>query len=207
LEFITTNLEAPQIRREYLGGKEFIVTRGTTIVPGVLPGSQGALYYPPEECARNAWAWDHMPITVYHPTKNGMGVSAHDPDVLEKQGVGFIRDTIMNGKLNSEFWFDVDRTRRVDNRVLQMLEKGQKIELSTGLFTDNEPAGLNAQFNGRTYDAVARNYRPDHIAILPDLQGACNIADGCGVNNQRAENAWTDAARAASAAVRKSGTC
>jgi hypothetical protein len=185
LEFITTNLEAPKIRREYLGGKEFVVARGTIIVPGVLPGSQGALYYPADECARNAFAWDHIPITVYHPMMNGVGVSARDPDVLDKQGVGFIRDTTMNGKLGSEFWFDVDRTRRIDNRVLAMLEKGQKIELSTGLYTDNEPAGMNASFNGHGYEAVARNYRPDHIAILPDQIGACSIQAGCGINNSR----------------------
>jgi hypothetical protein len=190
MEFVANILEKPQIRRETLGGKEFIVTHGTIIVPGVLPGSQGALYYPPEECGRNAYAWDHMPITLYHPMLNGVGVSAHNPDVLEKQGLGFIRDTTMNGKLGTEMWFDVDRTRRLDGRVLRMLENAQKIELSTGLFTDNDPAGLNAHYNGRGYDAVARNYRPDHIAILPDQVGACSIADGCGVNNQQAENAF-----------------
>src|SRR5690606_13771547 len=33
------------------------------------------------------------------------------------------------------------------------------------------------------YHSVARDYKPDHIAILPDRIGACSIADGCGVNN------------------------
>jgi hypothetical protein len=28
---------------------------------------------------------------------------------------------------------------------------------------------------------VARNYRPDHLAVLPDQRGACSLTDGCGV--------------------------
>ena len=54
------------------------------------------------------------------------------------------------------------------------------MELSTGLFTDNdETAGVSPK--GRNYEAVARNHRPDHMAVLPDQVGACSINDGCGV--------------------------
>ena len=187
LEFVS-NLYAPQIRRETLNGKEYIVASGTLIVPGVLPGSQGSLYYPPEECAMNVDAWNHVPLTIYHPTLHGQAVSASNPDVLEKQGVGFVAHTTFNGKLRAEHWFDVERTRRIDNRVLRMLEKGDKIELSTGLFTDNVPAHMNANYNGRSYDATATNYRPDHVAILPDQTGACSVRDGCGVNNHHVHN-------------------
>lgn len=65
--------------------------------------------------------------------------------------------------------------------MLDALEAGRPMELSTGLFTQNEPAPAGATFNGRPYDYVARNYRPDHLAVLPDQIGACSLADGCGV--------------------------
>jgi hypothetical protein len=34
---------------------------------------------------------------------------------------------------------------------------------------------------GRQYVGIARNHRPDHLAILPDLKGSCSIADGAGL--------------------------
>ena len=42
-------------------------------------------------------------------------------------------------------------------------------------------------WNGKAYVGIARNYRPDHLAILPDMKGACSIADGAGLcrNHER----------------------
>lgn len=54
------------------------------------------------------------------------------------------------------------------------------------------PLGDAFCFSGRpacpTVDAVARNHRPDHLAILPDQVGACSLADGAGL----IRNAWED---------------
>ena len=170
------------VRRETLHGREHLVAPLTMIVPGVLEGSKGALYYPPDEIGKNPSIWNHIPITLGHPIKNGQQVSAREPDALEKQGIGLIlRTTVKNGKLIAEGWFDVERTRQVDSRTLDALQSGRKIELSTGLFTENEPAPPGATFNGEPYQFIARNYRPDHLAILLDQVGACSIQDGCGV--------------------------
>jgi hypothetical protein len=88
----------------------------------------------------------------------------------------------------AEGWFDIEKTKKIDPRVFNALEKGNKLELSTGLDTDNIPAAIGAAWNGRNYTHVARNYRPDHLAILPDQIGACSISDGCGVLvNQKKE--------------------
>lgn len=152
------------------------------LVEGVLNGSKGPLYYPLDEIARNADGWNAMPLTVGHPTApDGSHISARDPAVLNKHGIGYVFRTEANGKLTGEGWFDVEATRRVDSRILSALEAGRSLELSTGLFTDNEPAPDGAVFNGTPYTHVARNYRPDHLAILPDEIGACSRAAGCGV--------------------------
>jgi len=186
VESIVSN-QVGKARRVFKGGREWIVAPLSMIVPGVLNGSKGALYYPPDECEATAEAWNHIPITVYHPTHNGYHVSARDPGVVDRQGVGVVLNPQFgtNGtkehKLRAEGWFDVERTRAVDPRVLNALERGTPIELSTGLFTDNEPAPLGANHQGRGYEYVARNYRPDHLAVLPDQVGACSIRDGCGV--------------------------
>lgn len=180
LERLTLNL-AGRVRRQKLEGREHLVAPITLIVPGVLNGSQGPLYYPLEEIRRNPDVWNHVPIVVYHPSRNGRNISARDPDVINTQKVGVVLRSRANGKLQAEAWFDVERTRQIDNRVYESLVKNEPIELSTGLFTRNEPAPEGATYNGTPYTHTARDYRPDHLAVLPDQIGACSLQDGCGV--------------------------
>ena len=182
VEFILNGVTR-NIKRATIDGKKFLVAPLTMIVPGVLPGSKGPLYYPPEEVAKDYKVWNHTPIVVYHPFDHvGNPVSARHPGVLEKQGIGHILNArIHEGKLKGEGWFDVERTKLIDKRVLDSLEQGKPIELSTGLFTVNEPAPQGSTFNGRGYDYIAKEYKPDHLAILPDQVGACSLQDGCGV--------------------------
>jgi hypothetical protein len=174
---------AGRARREVRNGREYLVAPLTLIVPGVLNGSKGPLFYPPEEIRKDYSAWNGMPLVVYHPLVNGQHVSARHPQVWETQEVGRVFNALIDhyGKLKAEGWFDVEHTARVDNRVLASLRSGIPIELSTGLYTDNDPAPRGANWNGRPYSHIARNYRPDHLAILPDQVGACSVNDGCGV--------------------------
>ena len=187
-EVLTANL-AGRVRRE-IGpdGRRYLVAPMTLIVPGVLNGSMGPLYYPEEEVARRPEMWNGIPIVLYHPKSGDRYVSARDPEVLNTSGLGYLYRTKYEpagqgrpGRLRTEGWFDEDRTRRVDPRVLYNLEREQPIGLSTGLFTRNDPAPSGSVFNGRAYTHVAREYIPDHLAILPDIPGACSIKDGCGV--------------------------
>jgi hypothetical protein len=162
------------------------------LVPGVLSGSKGPLLYPAEEVRKSPDDWNHIPIVVYHPMKDGKPVSARSPAILSKYGVGFVfhSRTDSKGVLKGEGWLDVEATRRVDKSVLDSVQLGKPIELSTGLFVDDEPAPEGAIFNdhrgSRKYVGIARNYKPDHLAILPSGKGACSLADGCGVLINRA---------------------
>jgi len=167
------------------------------LVPGVLNGSKGPLYYPKEEVARNVDAWNGMPLTCDHPTDDstGLNVSARDPGTLERHGLGHVYRVRINnqtGSLQGQAWFDEKLVKAQDEilikngrpTILLRLLKGEPIELSTGLFTRNVPAanGRGVSPNGREYVAIARDYKPDHLAILPDSKGACSLRDGCGVH-------------------------
>src|SRR5262245_6236071 len=120
-------------------GRAYLVAHATMIVPGVLNGSKGALYYPPEECNNSVAAWNGMPLTLYHPTDpiSNSPLSAEEDGVWERQGIGRIRNTRFDGKLRTEAWFDVERLQRADRAhgtdVYNRLKSGQPIELSTGL--------------------------------------------------------------------------
>lgn len=190
LNAFVANFTPGKPRRTTLEGREFIVANLSLIVPGVLSGSKGALYYPEEEIKRDPGIWNRIPIVVYHPVRNGMHVSAKFPGVIEEQGIGFLLNArFINGKLRAEGWFDVGLTSNYDQRlekegrptILPRLQRGEPIELSTGLFTQNEDRpGVTPK--GRPYDAIARNYKSDHLAVLPDQTGACSLTDGCGVH-------------------------
>jgi len=187
MERLVANISG-RVRRATMHGRPHLVVPVTMIVPGVLNGSQGPLLYEHEDIK----AWNGMPVVVYHPQKDGQQVSARDPDVLEKQQVGMVLQSRANGKLRASAWLDEARLKQVDPRVLNDLNKGKPVEVSTGLFVEREPK--EGSFNGRRYTAVARNYRPDHLAILPDQVGACSVADGCGllVNKQEMQRAIED---------------
>jgi len=178
LQKITTNFTGVT-RNDTMEGKDYLVAPMIMIVEGVHEGSNGPLYYPAEELSKTPAVWNTKPIVVYHPQANGKGISACDPDILTNRKVGIIMNTTFeDGKLKAEAWLDIDRINKVDKRIADAVENNEMMELSTGLFTDNE--GVEGEWNGEHYIAIARNYRPDHLALLPDLVGACSIEDGAG---------------------------
>jgi len=187
MEILTSPLANASARRETMHGRNYIVAPMSLIVPGVLNGSMGPLFYPPEETASSADSWNGMPIVVYHPRKDGRHVSARSPQVMVESNIGTVYNATFDRKLGAEGWFDEELVKNADRglpdkaKILPRLLKGEPIELSTGLFTENESAPPGSVFNGQQYTHVARKYRPDHLAVLPDLPGACSIADGCGV--------------------------
>lgn len=178
LNFSTTT------RKHFLSsGKKFLVAPITLIVPGVLAGSKGALYYPQEEVEKSVPAWDGKPITVNHPvSENGKPLSAKDRSVFARQGIGHLRNArFERGRLIADGWFLPEKTKRVEPRIYQALVTGTKpVEVSTGLFVDEVPVE-HSEYRGKSYCLKAVNYRPDHLAILPDERGACSVEDGCGL--------------------------
>ncbi len=187
---ITTNFTGV-VRNDTMEGRDYLVAAMVMLVEGVHEGSNGPLYYPADELSKTPVVWNHKPVVVYHPEANGQGVSACDPDILTNRKVGVIMNTSIgdievevNGVkktlvgLKAEAWLEIDRMNKVDERIAEAIENKEVMELSTGVFTDND--GVPGEWNGEAYTSTARNYRPDHLALLPDLKGACSIEDGAG---------------------------
>ena len=178
-----TNRFSGHVQRKLFRGEETLIVPVTMIVPGVLNGSEGALYYPQDEVAKSVLAWNGMPIPITHPQVSGRHVSARHPDVFEQFGVGTIYNAhVQDGKLKGLAYLSVASLQSKAPDILNRIVNGQKVELSTGLNLDLEKAPEGSEFQGKRFDFIARNYRPDHLAILVDEVGACSINDGCGVN-------------------------
>lgn len=172
-------------RYEQLEGREHVVVPMVILTEGVHVGSLGPLYYPPDELEKTPQVWNHKPIVVYHPEINGNGISACQPDIINNRKVGLMLNTSFEkGKLKSEAWIDTSRVNNVDERIMAAVKDEEMMELSTGVFIEKEET--TGKWKNEPYTGIARNYKPDHLALLPDQIGACSISDGAGFLRNRA---------------------
>jgi hypothetical protein len=160
--------------------KPHLIVPVVMIVEGVLHGNQGPLLHLADEFGRVPDAWNGIPVVIDHPEKDGNAVSANSPEIIDSRTVGRVYNTALSGnKLKSEVWLDEDKLNEISPGTLEEINDRKAIEVSVGVFTDNEDA--DGTWNGKDYVQIAHNHRPDHLAILPNAVGACSCADGCGL--------------------------
>jgi Uncharacterized protein conserved in bacteria (DUF2213) len=179
IQKFTCNLLPKSVRHDKMEGRDFLVVPMIILTEGVHTGSEGPLLYPQDELSKTPAVWNYKPVVVYHPEMNGVGISACDPSVISSRKVGVMMNTrFEKGKLKSEAWLETDRADIVDPRIMEAVNNNTMMELSTGVFVDSDPTA--GEWKGENYTGIARNYRPDHLALLPDKIGACSISDGAG---------------------------
>ncbi|HEQ98824.1 MAG TPA: hypothetical protein ENO22_05735 [candidate division Zixibacteria bacterium] len=166
------------IRHELFEGREHLVAPVVLLVEGV----HNELFYPAEELAKYPDSWNGVPLPVFHPEESGKNVSANTPRLIEERSVGRLfnvrYDSAKNG-LVGEVWIEIGKSKKIASQVLEAIESGGNLEVSSALFTDDD--GIPGSWNGEEYIATVVNYRPDHLALLPGAEGACSWADGCGI--------------------------
>lgn len=181
---LVANIDTTQVRSETLNGRNYKVAPVVMIVEGVL----NDWLYPAEEISKFVEAWNGRPVTLFHP-KNGEGeyISANSPNVEESIHLGKLYGSIFeDSRLKSEVWLDVERTQSIRPEVLEYFNGSQeKLEVSTGLWGDL--IMTNGTWQGKQYKGIMKNIRPDHLALLPGGEGACNWTDGCGLRGNETE--------------------
>lgn len=179
LSRIAANLATNVLTRQTHNGREYAIAPAVLAKAGVLNG----MLLTATELAAFVEAWNGRPIPVRHPTDAaGNYISANSPAVLARQGAGQVFNVRMDGdRLLGELWLDVGQIRQLGGAALaalERMERGELVDVSTAYYHDTE-AGVGSHA-GRAYNGIQRNLRPDHVALLPDEQGACSVADGCG---------------------------
>ena len=168
------------IRSEVYENRSYIVVPVVMMVEGVHDGSQGPLLHLAEDLGRFPESWDGIPVMVQHPTVDGKNVSANIPKILAVKKVGQVFNTRMDGdKLRAEVWLDEKRLQEVSEIALQAIREQVELQVSVGVFTEEE--NVPGEWHGESYESIARNHRPDHLALLPGGTGACSWDDGCGI--------------------------
>lgn len=165
------------IQTKELDGKKHLVVPVVMMVEGVHNGSRGPLFHSIEELGKIPASWNGIPVTVTHPQKDENYISANSPEIPI---VGRVYNTYAeDGKLKGEVWIDEAKIKKISPTALAYIMQGRALDVSVGVFTDEEPT--SGEWNGEVYTAIALNHRPDHLALLPGESGACSWADGCGI--------------------------
>jgi hypothetical protein len=174
-----------ETRTETFNGVEYTVVPVVMLVEGPLQGMNASApeLALAEEFGRFVDGWNGRPLVMGHPVVDGTPVSANSPPVLEEYSFGYIFNAALDGKkLTGEAWIDRSRADAVEGltEILEAIDDGENIELSTGLYTQLE--AKKGRYNSKPYAGVWRNIVPDHLAFLPEgVKGACSNEDGCGL--------------------------
>lgn len=174
-------------RVEQWDGKDWLVVETVAVISKVLNGE-----LLPAESLAIAEAWNGRAVPIRHPKANGLFVSANSPAILSEFNVGYFFNARtephpLGAKLAGEMWIDLERAQSIPDAagVVERLNNGDTIEVSTAYFCMiRDETGT---YNGEAYNGVQFDIKPDHVAILPDQEGACSIADGCGVGRTNSE--------------------
>jgi hypothetical protein len=176
-----------EVEVKQFNGRDHLVIPVVMMVDGVHRGSMGSLLHVKEELEKYTAAWNGRPVVIQHPQIDGEYVSANLPNVLESEEVGKVFNTRYDAGLKAEAWLDIEKLKKVSIETYNLIENRNVLEVSIGVFSDvEENVGV---YNDTEYEGIARNYRPDHLAILNFTEGACNRGDGCGLGvNKKEEN-------------------
>lgn len=173
---VTANLIGAKKRYETLDGKKYLVIPTVMLDEGVWAGSGGPLLYTNDQLKKNPSSWNTKPTIINHPGDEG---TACTKAVLEAQGFGMMMASNWDDKLKTEVWADEDKLGTLAPDVLNSINAGKTVEVSTGLYHDLDPTP--GEWNGKPYVGRVINIQPDHLAILPNATGAFSNADGGGL--------------------------
>lgn len=179
--------EAYTVETRQHQGAAHLVIPVVMMVEGVHNGNHGPMYHSIDELGKFPAAWNGIPVVIDHPEIEGQNVSANDPDIIDQRTVGRVYNTkVVGQKLVAEAWINEERVRQLSATILATIQRRDKLEVSLGMFSEEEET--SGTWNGETYESIARNHRPDHLALLPGGRGACSIEDGCGLGANNNNN-------------------
>lgn len=172
--------------RQVLNSKRRYTDEGFLVVPGTLartgiqeylaielglddrdPGEKVNVYRPPEEVFSqiSLSSFENKPVTNDHPPE------LVNADNFKNYSIGHVTDVKRNGNLMEGLLHIADKS------AIEDIENG-KVEISNGYLSDIVwEKGVTPE--GLSYDAVQRNIRGNHIALVERGRcgGACKVSD------------------------------
>jgi len=193
---VSIQLNGAKAQRIQFKGRPHLRVPAVLLREMVLHGAggyeDGPAFVPFDEIKKTAPLWNGAPIVLGH------AMSGRDKDEIDQRFVGTVFEVQpqeQNKTLNANLYFDIERLQSTSitdflgthngNEILQKLEAGEMVELSTGYPAQRDQT--QGTYNGKQYTNIQRNIMPDHLGVFSSVKGACSINDGCGVNRLNAE--------------------
>ena len=169
------------IRPDKHNGRDHLVIPVVALREAVVKGQ----FLPGQEIKNSVQLWDDQPVPIGHPE----GSSARQQRIVDKTSLGRFYNVHYDQKLKGEIWVDEEKAinARTQNDAkaqelwgtYQRLKAGEPMDVSTSYWHDVlDETGM---YNGKPYDGVQVNLKPDHLAVLPDQRGELSLPDGVGV--------------------------
>jgi hypothetical protein len=176
-----------KISTQIIDGKEHIVIND--VVPIVDDIVMNGIFYPADEINKSYMTLNDNLMPLDHPRINNENVSALNPQAINNFYIGAwgrnVRKSndkvLMDAYIDRKFAESTEKGRMLVNRLDDMMsgKNTTPIHVSTGLtYTPDNQSGTS---KGKRYKSIARNMKFDHVAILPDKQGAATPDDGVGI--------------------------
>lgn len=176
-----------KISTQIIDGKEHIVIND--VVPIVDDIVMNGIFYPADEINKSYMTLNDNLMPLDHPRINNEHVSALNPQAINNFYIGAwgrnVRKSndrvLMDAYIDRKFAESTEKGRMLVNRLDDMMngKNTAPIHVSTGLtYTPDNQSGSS---KGKRYKSIARNMKFDHVAILPDKQGAATPDDGVGI--------------------------
>lgn len=178
----STSIKANSIRTEKIADREFKVYDCVLTRSGKL----NFWYWSKENMIKWAFTFKGAVVGVNHPPP-GYDSNAQNPDYYKLTYMGHVFNTTYRDRadgeveLMGELWIDVEAAKTLGyQRVLDMLDDPTgEVQVSMGC--DAFETGKPGNYKGQAYDTELTDFVFHHLALLPDIEGACNWEDGCGV--------------------------
>jgi hypothetical protein len=161
-------------------GAEYFKLPVVMMRQGVFRGSAGPLRHLMTNYLGNVGEWQGVPVTISHPSdSNGNFVSANTEGV---QIVGYVHQPkVEDAALKAFVMLNKQKLEEVNIQAYNQITNGLPIDVSIGIFASHD--GTAGVHDGVNYVATVTHSIPDHLAILPNEEGACSWNHGCGIRN------------------------
>ncbi|OED34602.1 hypothetical protein AB832_07190 [Flavobacteriaceae bacterium (ex Bugula neritina AB1)] len=176
---VINSINSSVMNRKIINNQEHFIIEAIILKEGVL----NKIFYPDFIINKTAQSWNGRPIFINHPKVRDEPVSGNHPDMYDNNvGHVFNVEFTHDKKLKCEMYLNVQKFVDTGNsKLLNMITDGEQINVSTGLRAVLDSTG--GTYGSVEYEATIEDITmADHLAILPDENGACSIADGCGTN-------------------------
>jgi len=178
--------EIPIKTKKFIG-RTFSVVPATIIKEGSFYPSgtnveDGALFVGASEIYKSTQRWNGRGVSLEHPSNGGL--TLNNPKDYNNQYLGLVFNSKYSHSekaIKTEFWLDNERASDIIERV----KAGEEIDVSIGAYGAFEKRDETNE-NEKSISFV--DIRPDHVAILPFSEGACDYEHGCGIRAKKVEH-------------------